>query len=188
MKSNGTLLNYCSFKEKLSLRILLSPEFCYGSLKHYQGFYYSHFTDKETELSILQVNGECSKFTLFLRLLIKLQEMQRACLWDILPLELLSLMNSVCESYTEQELHRGPWFFLNNAENTRALYTSLSLLSPPQYLCEVWAVFFFFFFSPAAGAFPCTLTLQMVTVTGQESHTQSLVTENLNTPEGLSTV
>lgn len=67
MKSNGTLLNYCSFKEKLSLRILLSPEFCYGSLKHYQGFYYSHFTDKETELSILQVNGECSMFTLSLR-------------------------------------------------------------------------------------------------------------------------
>lgn len=59
MKSNGTLLNYYSFKEKLSLRILLSPEVYCGSLKHYQGFYYFHFTDKETELSIFQVNGEC---------------------------------------------------------------------------------------------------------------------------------
>lgn len=54
MKSNKTLLKYYSFKEKLCLRILLSPEFCYGSLKPYHGFYYPHFTDKETELSLLQ--------------------------------------------------------------------------------------------------------------------------------------
>lgn len=54
MKSNGTLLKYYSFKEKLGLRILLSTEFCYGSLKPYHGKAHPHFTDKETELSLLQ--------------------------------------------------------------------------------------------------------------------------------------
>ena len=146
-------------------------------------------TTKDSTIPILQtrklnlaysrwmVSVWCSLCSLDVPLLIILQEMQRACLWDILPLELLSLLNSVHDGYTEQELHRGPWFFMNNAENARALYTSLFLLSPPQYLCEVWAGSFFFFFSPAAGAFPCTITLEMVTVTCQESHTHSLVTE-----------
>lgn len=123
MKSNGTLLNYHSFKEKLSLRILLSPEFCYGSLKHYQGFYYSHFTDKGTELAYSRwmVSVRCSfcsldsRSWLYYRLL--------ACLWDILPLELLSLLNSV-----HMEALDSLWTMLRTPEpSTPACFYSLLL-------------------------------------------------------------
>lgn len=114
--------------------------------------------------------------------------MQRAWLWDIWALELLSQLKSVSNGYTEQELHRGPWFFMNNVPNSTAVFTNSFLLSLPQCLCEdmseVWGVFFFFLSSPAAGTFSWTLTLEMVTVTCQEPRTQRLVTEILNTPKG----
>lgn len=139
------------------------------------------------------MNDECWMFTLLLRGPTPdyTTENAKGPFWDILPLELVSQQNSLSDGYTEHELHRGPWFFMNTADNTSTLYTSLFLLSPPQYLCEseseMWTTLFFFWCSPVAGAFPCTLTLETVTVTCQEPHTQRLATENLNTAEGLST-